>query len=245
MDESAEKAQNRSAWSGRPLMRWFMSSRLLASLRTHIIAGFERFGVMVLVDKGPAGLFDLIRALHAHGMLLSHPEAYQLYMAVLATRKLGGDVAEVGVYKGGSARLICEAKGDRVLHLFDTFEGLPEVHEVDASSFSKGEYAASLSAVQTYLGGCSGLEYHKGLFPCTGQAVMDRRFSFVHLDADLYESTLDSLGFFYPRMIPGGIIISHNYPDAPGVKRAFHEFFDDKPEPVVKLFRQQCWVTKL
>ena len=35
-------------------------------------------------------------------------------------------MAEVGVYQGVSAKLICEAKGDKELHLFDTFEGLPD-----------------------------------------------------------------------------------------------------------------------
>ena len=42
-------------------------------------------------------------------------------MAVKATRKLSGDIAEVGVYRGGSAMIICEAKGNKKLHLFDTF----------------------------------------------------------------------------------------------------------------------------
>ncbi len=47
------------------------------------------------------------------------------------TEKIKGELAEVGVYKGGSAKLICEAKGNSILHLFDTFEGLPNVGEND------------------------------------------------------------------------------------------------------------------
>ena len=39
------------------------------------------------------------------------------------TKKIDGDIAEVGTYRGGSAKLICEAKGEKKLHLFDTFEG--------------------------------------------------------------------------------------------------------------------------
>jgi len=34
-------------------------------------------------------------------------EAYQIFMAVKNTRKIKGDIAEVGVYRGGSARIIC------------------------------------------------------------------------------------------------------------------------------------------
>ena len=54
-------------------------------------------------------------------MLLEDIEAYHIYMASKITRKVPGDIAEVGVYKGGSAKIICSAKGDRALYLFDTF----------------------------------------------------------------------------------------------------------------------------
>ena len=46
-------------------------------------------------------------------------------MAAKITGKVTGDIAEVGVYKGGSAKIICSAKGDRHLHLFDTFAAFP------------------------------------------------------------------------------------------------------------------------
>ena len=46
-------------------------------------------------------------------LLLEDIEAYNIYMAVRQTQKVPGDIAEVGVYKGGSAKIICSAKGDR------------------------------------------------------------------------------------------------------------------------------------
>jgi hypothetical protein len=171
-------------------------------------------------------------------------EAYQIRSAVLATAKLEGDIAEVGVFRGGTARVICEAKGDRQLHLFDTFEGLPEPGNVDAA-FYKGQYACSLEGVREYLSGFPKVHFYKGYFPATGQPVKDRSFSFVHLDVDLYESTSQALEFFYPRMDPGGIIVSHDYVAFPGVRNAFDEFFEYKPEPVVELIGNQCLVTKI
>jgi len=55
-----------------------------------------------------------------------------------------GDIAEVGVYQGGSAKLICEARNEnKVLYLFDTFEGLPTPGKFDGS-FKKGKYNTSL-----------------------------------------------------------------------------------------------------
>ena len=77
-------------------------------------------------------------------------EAYSLRNAALATRDLPGALAEVGVFGGGTARVICEVKGDRPLHLFDTFEGLPAPGEFDVS-FKAGQYACDLPTVRAYL----------------------------------------------------------------------------------------------
>ena len=82
------------------------------------------------------------------------------------------------------------------------------------------------------------LQHHELLGGGTG-------ISFPDLDVDLYESTLEGLKFFYPRMSRGAILISHDYQSATGVDRAFSEFFSDKPESVVSLSGYQCLVTKL
>jgi len=66
----------------------------------------------------------------------------------------------------------------------------------------------------------------------------------VHIDVDLFEATLASLVFFYPKMNKAGIIISHDY-DEPGVRKAFDDFFADKPEPVIEMSGCQCLVVKV
>ena len=58
-------------------------------------------------------------------------DAYLIYSTAKTQEKLDGDMAEVGVFQGGSAKLICEAKGERKFYLFDTFEGLPDVSDID------------------------------------------------------------------------------------------------------------------
>jgi predicted O-methyltransferase YrrM len=70
---------------------------------------------------------------------------------------------------------------------------------------------------------------YKGLFPLTAGPVADRKFSFVHLDVDLYESTKASLEWFYPRLSPGAVVMCHDY-DHSGVRKAVDEFLADKPE---------------
>ncbi len=173
---------------------------------------------------------------------------FNLYQLVLRTAKLPGDLAEVGVYRGGSAKLIASLKEGKTLHLFDTFAGMPDVRP-DLDRHRAGDFAdTSLEAVQRYLGAFSGIQFYKGFFPDSARALEESpaRFSFVHLDVDIYESTKAGLKFFYPRMAKGGAIVSHDYRSlhCPGVKQAFDEFFTDQPEPVIELWKTQCLVVK-
>jgi hypothetical protein len=172
-------------------------------------------------------------------------ESYQLYITAKALRKIKGDIAEVGVAAGGTAKIICEIKGDKSFHLFDTFEGLPKPDVIDDPYFSEGQYFSSLEYVKELLKEYHGVSFYKGLFPSTAKDLEAKCFSFVHLDVDIYSSTLASLKWFYPRMSRGGIIMSHDYHRSCGVRKAFTEFFNDKIEPVIQLIGDQCFITKL
>jgi hypothetical protein len=167
-------------------------------------------------------------------------------MVTQATAKLKGDIAEIGVYQGGSARLICKYKGDRHLHLFDTFEGLPELNQFDTSNeFHKGQFNnTSTSLIAKLLKDYPNVHIHRGYFPATSGPVENKTFSLVNLDVDLYQTTKDALDFFYPRMEKGGIIMSHDYINADGVRKAFDDFFADKPEPILTFSETQCLIVK-
>jgi hypothetical protein len=185
-----------------------------------------------------------IAAMRKQGRLLQNPaEGCQLISALRATQRVAGEIAEVGTASGGSARLIGDYSGGKTIHVFDTFAGLPDPGAMDVR-FTGGTYASDFEDVQNYLKGLP-IEFHKGLFPESAGSVGDCRFSFVHLDVDLYQSTLDGLEFFYPRMNPGGIIISHDYVSAEGVNQAFEEFFADKPETPIELIGYQGMIVKL
>jgi hypothetical protein len=175
--------------------------------------------------------------------LIYPQEACRVYTLAQQQRDVEGDYAEVGVYKGSSAKLICEAKGDKHIHLFDTFEGLPEVDEID-KRFCKAMYSGGYQYTKDRLSGYSNVKIYKGLFPETGEPVKDRQFAFVHLDVDLYKSTKESLGFFYDRLVKGGIILTHDYGRSKGVTKAFDEFCEDKPEDPVRLPMTQCMLVK-
>jgi len=175
-------------------------------------------------------------------------EMYNIHRLVEFVSGIPGDLAEVGVYRGESACVICRAKGNRPLYLFDTFEGMPEVkHAVDLHR--RGDFHdTTLQSVQTRLREFSGVRYCQGVFPESAAALSQEelRFAFVPLDVALYGSTLSALRYFYPLISPGGVILSHDYRSisCPGVKKAFDEFFRDKPERVIELWDTQCLVVK-
>jgi hypothetical protein len=176
---------------------------------------------------------------------VSLTEAYQLYQAVRATEKIHGDVAEVGVYRGDSAKVITEAT-NKPLHLFDTFgAGLPAPSAKDDAQWHEGGFMLVTGEFDAIKHRLPDAHFYQGVFPATAQAVVHKKFSFVHLDVDIYQSTLDGLEFFYPRMSKGGVIISHDYHGADGVKTAFNEFFQEKSETVIALSTSQCLVVKL
>ncbi|MBC8875427.1 MAG: class I SAM-dependent methyltransferase [Planctomycetes bacterium] len=177
--------------------------------------------------------------------LLTAFEAYLVYSVARAQTKRPGDFAEVGVYAGASAKTICEVKGGKTLHLYDTFEGLPPTSEKDAGVHRTGQYACSLESVREYLQGYPDVHFHKGLFPESAEGVEETTYAFAHFDVDLYESTMACLDYYYSRMNPGGIMLSHDYSLLDGVKAAFQEFFVDKTEEIIELPTSQCMIVKL
>ena len=79
--------------------------------------------------------------------------------------------------------------------------------------------------------------FYPGWIPERFDHVKDRVFSFVHIDVDLYEPTLHSLRFFYPRMEAGGIILCDDYgfTSCPGATAACDLYFKDKQEMMISL----------
>jgi hypothetical protein len=206
-----------------------------------------RFQLSLLSFYKSKEIADLIKSTRKEVDLVFFPyEAFVVYSIAKSQSRLMGEMAEVGVYQGGSAKLICEAKGERKLHLFDTFEGLPRVSEKDTHFgmrfwSDKGFSNTSLGSVSNLLQGYNDVYLYKGKFPETSAPIRNSKFSFVHLDVDLYESTLDCLKFFYPRLIKGGIILTHDY-HTNGVQSAFKEFFQEEHIPIIELNGSQCMI---
>ena len=154
-----------------------------------------------------------------------------------------GEIIEFGTFKGGSAAvLLQESKDEKYLHLFDSFQGMPDVNIQD-NFHKKGDFADT-QATQVQRGlekFGNNFELHVGFFADTIPEIEASRpgiqFSLVHIDADLYESILDALKYCYPRMASGAIIVFDDYgsPTCLGAKKAVDEFFENKPETVMQL----------
>jgi hypothetical protein len=154
------------------------------------------------------------------------------------TTDVQGDTAECGAFEGADSYLICKANGERRHHhIFDSFEGLSRPDRSDGAYWQEGGLARGEEVVARNLAEFSAYTLYRGWIPSRFAEITDRRFSFVHIDVDLHQPTLDSLAFFYPRMNEGGIIICDDYGSSvcPGATSAVNEFLADKPEKMIPM----------
>lgn len=173
---------------------------------------------------------------------------FMIWQLASQAKKLPGDCAQVGVYKGDSARLAWEALrgANKSFYLFDTFSGMPEVDE-KIDIHRKGDFAdTTIAAVRKLFNGEGGVYFRAGVFPETAGPIENKKFCFAYIDADLYKSTKDCLEFFYPRMVGGGFMVFDDYQGkhTPGVKKAITEFLVDKPEIPIITAICQCLIIK-
>jgi O-methyltransferase len=158
-----------------------------------------------------------------------------------------GAFVECGVWRGGCSGAMAYAgrKNSRLIHLFDSFEGLPEpVSAVDGAlsvQYSDnrargelkaiGQCVAPIEDVRTLLSvlriDFSKVVFHKGWFqdtlPTDAQSIGS--IAVLRLDGDWYESTKVCLNYLYDKVSPGGYVIIDDYGHWEGCKRAIDEFF--------------------
>jgi hypothetical protein len=161
---------------------------------------------------------------------------------------LPGDTAECGVFTGASSWFICShfAGSGKTHHGFDSFEGLPAPAPVDGGYWREGDARTTQAVAEATLAEFP-VTLYQGWIPDRFGEVADRRFCFVNMDVDLYEPTRESIEFFYPRMVPGGIMLFDDYGSAlqsPGAARAIDEFMAGRPEPLVEVPTAQAFLIK-
>ena len=127
--------------------------------------------------------FNNLRAQLVGNTLVDRPQCYMLYQYAKHISALPGDVAEVGVYKGGTARLlakILESTG-KTVHLFDTFSGMPS-SDPERDIHAAGDFSdTSLESVRDYLHNCGNVRFYQGLFPDTAKPLGETNFALYKL----------------------------------------------------------------
>lgn len=141
-----------------------------------------------------------------------------------------GDFVECGVYAGAQCAafaLACQLHSDdRKIHLFDSFEGIPEAGPKDDARLS-GQSVSSIENTKGFMNKWgvdpSRLVYHPGWFTYTLEIAHIPEIAILRLDADLYDSTRICLEKLYQYVVPSGTVIIDDY-HLGGCKQAVHDF---------------------
>ena len=163
--------------------------------------------------------------------------------------QINGNIVECGVFNGAGlftwlqlSNILEPINYTRKIVGFDTFEGFPEVDQIDnigVLQSKKGDLkGSSLEELQIsidkynnerHLSHIPNVELIKGDFNLTASEYLDRNkhaiISLLYLDFDLYEPTKKALSVFLPRMPKGSVIAFYelNCNSFPGETLAFDE----------------------
>jgi len=169
----------------------------------------------------------------------------------ISAHKIPGDIAECGVWRGGSmmaAALALLAHGDtaRKLFLYDTYEGMSPPTEADKSFDGvAATEQLKLAARGTGVWCCAGLEdvrtnllstgypeenIHlvKGKVEDTIPRILPEHLALLRLDTDWYESTKHELTHLFPILDASGILILDDYGHWLGARKAVDEYFAEQ-----------------
>jgi len=169
-----------------------------------------------------------------------------LDLCELAIReRIPGDFVECGVAGGAQIAVMASTIRDskRVVHAFDSFEGIPEAGPHDDETItgligrpsgppqlrSTGHVAHSLQAVRKNMHRLglplTRFRFHEGWFQNTvAEAAKGMKIAVLRLDGDLYESTLVCLEAFHGLVPAGGIVIIDDFA-LTGCRHACHDYF--------------------
>jgi hypothetical protein len=132
------------------------------------------------------------------------------------------------------------SKLDKIHYIFDSFEGLSEPGHLDGKYWSTGNLSFSeelvIDMLKPFVVNKDYFSY-KGWIPSRFNDVSDVKFSFVHVDVDLFRPTLDSIEFFYDKIVAGGIFLCDDYgfSTCPGATKSIDEFLANKIEKMIYL----------
>lgn len=151
-------------------------------------------------------------------------DIYRMYQLWTTTHQLsknpamGGDILEVGSWRGGSGCLIAAQAASlipsAIVYMADTFRGVAKAGQHD-TLYRGGEH--SDTSPDTVLALANSLTLKnvrllEGMFPeNTGKSIESKQFRMCHIDVDTYQSAKDTFFWVWPKITVGGAVIFDDY----------------------------------
>jgi methyltransferase family protein len=145
-----------------------------------------------------------------------------------------GIFAEFGVNNGGTISYIAKQNPGYTIHGFDSFEGLPEDWYGNAMAAGFFNRKGQLPKVP------ANVVLHPGWFDATASkfaAEHEGPLAFLHVDCDLYSSTVTIFEALGDRIVPGTVIMFDEYFNYPNWKAHEHKAFTEFQDLSGKKFR--------
>lgn len=174
---------------------------------------------------------------------------YEQIIAILENLKkviidgIPGDIVELGCNVGTTTmhmqRLLDAMNSDKIIHVYDSWEGLPEKSTYDISKsathlFKKGSCKSSKQQfINTFRNRKLRIPIiHSGWFSQIPDNEYPQKICFAFFDGDFYQSIIDSFNKTYHLVQTGGIIMIDDcgWDPLPGVEKACLDFLNDKLE---------------
>ena len=164
--------------------------------------------------------------------------------------KVQGDIVETGVFHGGGLILINEIlkyiKLKKKIWGYDTFLGVPNQNfkydkfvgkkkkiKIEDLQIENKNIYPNIHKVEKNLKNNGFKKVPKLIIGDTRKSLkikknIPKKISFLRLDTDFYESTLQELKTFFPLLSKNGIIMIDDYGHHLGCKKAVDEYFKNK-----------------
>ena len=145
-----------------------------------------------------------------------------------------GDIVEMGCAGGHTSvaigAILKHVGSSKILHVCDSFEGLPPPTHGDGPFARMGMHKAGIADVLAKFQqrGIAPPVIHAGMF--ADLTTLPPIVAMAFCDGELFRSITDSLVAVYPRLSRGATVFVHDYGNQnyPGAKLACDEFFSDK-----------------
>ena len=172
----------------------------------------------------------------------------------IVKNNIEGDIIEIGVWKGGIIMLILLKLmslgiSNRIVHLYDTFEGMtePTNEDVDnsntlAKDIMHNPYVKALGTLQEVYTNVTrtgypfeNIKFHVGDIRNVKINEIPNKISLLRLDNDWYELYKFELPIFEPRVVKGGIVTIDDYGHWNGCKKAVDTYVQDKNYKIIPI----------